>query len=251
MSRDPLRIVRYLSPVKLKGSVHSHQQREDFRLGRANVSRERQSMEFASNEWRKEEVVARREFADYAAYVDVQTSKLDKIQGTLLEGESNRFERFKDTFRDCRELRDCRNVLCLGARLGTEVRALISLGHFAVGIDLNPGSENPYVLAGDFHDLVFADGSVDAVYTNVMDHALEPERKLKEVVRVLRPGGIFIMEISRGYDEGYIPDTDYSALAWSTAQDFVDYCADVGGLKLLRHQDLPNPPWSQAVFRKP
>ena len=46
-------------------------------------------------------------------------------------------------------------MLCLGARLGTEVRALHNLGYFAIGIDLNPGVDNPYVLMGDFHKLVF------------------------------------------------------------------------------------------------
>src|ERR1041384_5716321 len=36
--------------------------------------------------------------------------------------------------------------LCLGARIVTEVKAFRDLGCFAVGIDLNPGAENRYVL---------------------------------------------------------------------------------------------------------
>src|SRR5215216_3610430 len=59
-----------------------------------------------------------------------------------------------------------RRVLCLGARQGTEVRAFIDRGGFAVGIDLNPGEKNRYVLIGDFQELQFATGSVDIVYTN-------------------------------------------------------------------------------------
>lgn len=33
------------------------------------------------------------------------------------------------------------SVLCLAARVGTEVKAFLDLGCFAMGIDLNPGLE--------------------------------------------------------------------------------------------------------------
>ena len=49
-----------------------------------------------------------------------------------------------------------RTVLCLAARIGTEVKAFLDLGCFAIGIDLNPGTDNRYVVHGDFHDLQFA-----------------------------------------------------------------------------------------------
>ena len=37
-----------------------------------------------------------------------------------------------------------------------EVRAFLDHGAFAVGIDLNPGRDNRYVMVGDFHQLQFA-----------------------------------------------------------------------------------------------
>jgi hypothetical protein len=44
---------------------------------------------------------------------------------------------------------------------------------FSVGIDLNPGPRNGYVLHGDFHNIIFADASIDAVYTNALDHSFD------------------------------------------------------------------------------
>ena len=55
-------------------------------------------------------------------------------------------------------------------------RALHDLGYFAIGIDLNPGDANPYVLPGDFHRIVFPDASLDAVYTNALDHVFSLEQ---------------------------------------------------------------------------
>ena len=54
----------------------------------------------------------------------------------------------------------------------------IDHGAFAVGIDLNPGRDNRWVVIGDFHALQYADASVDVVYTNSFDHVFELERVL-------------------------------------------------------------------------
>jgi SAM-dependent methyltransferase len=112
-------------------------------------------------------------------------------------------------------------VLCLAARLGTEVRAFHDIGCFAVGIDLNPGDANRHVLHGDFHDVQFPDGSADVVFTNSIDHALEPSKLLGEVRRLLVPGGLFVVEASLGAEEGFTP-RDYEAFYWDTVQDLVE-----------------------------
>ena len=93
----------------------------------------------------------------------------------------------------------------LGARLGTEVRALMELGHLAVGVDLNPGAANQYVLHGDFHHLVFPDRSFSAVYTNTLDHVFDLPRLVDEIRRVLVPGGVLIADVVPGFDEGHLP----------------------------------------------
>ena len=93
--------------------------------------------------WHREDQIARRRYESYDAYVNHQASKLDKIVDRLHEKEAEDFGEFVRRFEGCSWLSEARTVLCLGARLGTEVKALHSLGYFAVGIDLNPGSENP------------------------------------------------------------------------------------------------------------
>lgn len=80
-------------------------------------------------------------------------------------------------------------ALCLGARQGSKVKAFIDKGCFAVGVDLNPGRDKRYVLPCDFHALQFADQSVDIVFFNSFDHAFDLTKLLREVTRVLRPGG--------------------------------------------------------------
>ena len=89
------------------------------------------------------------------------------------------------------------SVLCIGARLGGEVRAFTRLGALAVGIDLNPGFRNPHVLWGDATALQFANATFDIAYSNVLDHI--PQRVVvsvfEEVRRVLKPGGHLFVDM--------------------------------------------------------
>ncbi len=93
------------------------------------------------------------------------------------------------------------SVLCLGARLGGEVQAFIDTGCFAVGLDLNPGEGNLYVVHGDFHKLQYADNSVNIVYINCFDHCVKPEQLLNEIHRVLKYKGRLILEAKAGSSE--------------------------------------------------
>ena len=86
------------------------------------------------------------------------------------------------------------SVLCLGARLGGEVRAFTEMGALSLGIDLNPGPSNKYVLIGDFHHLQFASHVFDLVYTNVIGHAWDLRALGSEICRVLKPSGVFHMD---------------------------------------------------------
>eukprot|EP00966_Prymnesium_polylepis_P030097 699695-Prymnesium_polylepis.1 len=65
-------------------------------------------------------------------------------------------------------------VLCIGARLGGEVRAFKSLGALAVGIDLNPGPDSLDVLVGDMEDVPFPARTFGLVYSNVVSAANPP-----------------------------------------------------------------------------
>ena len=65
--------------------------------------------------------------------------------------------------------------LCLGARTGQEVVALKELGvENSIGIDIVP--HEPNVIKGDIHDLDFKDETFDFVYTNIIDHSINPKK---------------------------------------------------------------------------
>lgn len=178
--------------------------------------------------WVDQGGIATRAYDNYNDYLDHQRIKFDALRTRSLESHDRRF------YSALRErlaalpfplLR--RSVLCLGARQGTEVRAFIDQGAFAVGIDLNPGKNNPYVLPGDFHNLQFAPGSVDLVYTNSLDHAFDLKRLLAEVLRVLAADGVFLVEAGAGAEtnsgRGF-----YESLAWASTDQLLAQLTEHG-----------------------
>jgi len=214
---------------------------------------ERREAKFESERWQKEGELAHRQYTNYDEYVEHQGSKLDQIIHRLRETEQEDFDDFKDRFAGCTSLPASQSVLCLGARLGTEVRAFHELGHFAIGIDLNPGEDNPYVVPGDFHAIVFPDGSVDAVYTNVMDHVYDVDKVMAEVKRLLRPGGLFIAELLEGFDEGFTPG-EYEATHWRNTDEFIQRLTELSGLTVIEDREIGkrrSNSWRQVVFQKP
>ncbi len=167
----------------------------------------------------------KRGYDSYEAYLEHQKAKLE----THDFGEYD--AKFRTALRERLSALDIewqgRNVLCLAARIGTEVKAFLDLGAFAVGIDLNPGADNRYVVHGDFHDLQFSPGSIDVVYTNSMDHAFDIERIAKEVLRVLKPNGFFVMEAIQGRDQGASPGF-FESFFWKNIDDLVGQFGNAG-----------------------
>ena len=194
--------------------------------------------------------LARRIYPDYATYLTHQRLKLDALRARSLAGHDQRFSvALSDRLASCPISFEGRSVLCLGARLGTEVRVFVELGAFAVGIDLNPGRHSSWVVEGDFHDLQFADSSVDTVYVNSLDHVFELDRALREAHRVLKPGGVFLVEVGLGTKEGGHPGF-YEALSWRTVDELIDRIV-VAGFELQRRISF-EVPWKgeQALLRK-
>ncbi len=220
---------------------------------RADKKKLRQSQFSDSELWRREDDFARRAYASYDDYLSHQASKLDKVADRLRQNEEDVFQEFKERFESCAELSGARTVLCLAARLGTEVRALHALGYFAVGLDLNPGNDNPYVLKGDFHAIVFPPGSVDAIYCNSIDHVFDLAKMITETRRVLCPGGIFLAELEIGFEEGYTPG-NFEAMHWRSADVLVQQIQELGGFDVESVRDLGmtrRGPRKLVVFRKP
>ncbi|HYD02781.1 MAG TPA: class I SAM-dependent methyltransferase, partial [Alphaproteobacteria bacterium] len=173
--------------------------------------------------WRNlDKNVNRKDYATYEDYLQHQKSKLSRVEQHLNLVYDEKFRKIlRDRLISSSVVSPGLKVLCLAARLGTEVKSFIDLGCFAVGIDLNPGKNNKYVLHGDFHNIQFPENSVDIVYTNSIDHTFDLNRLIVEIKRVLNKQGIFILEINKGLQEGSSPGY-YEALAWKRTDDVVD-----------------------------
>src|ERR1700752_401354 len=114
-----------------------------------------------SPRWSVDTDLRRREYASYDDYVAHQRSKLATIKNpkrkreVLLNGLRERLGPHPENTRGT-------SVICLGARYGAECEAFIERGAFAVGVDLNPGPSNRFVVTGDFHAMQYADASIDS-----------------------------------------------------------------------------------------
>lgn len=86
-------------------------------------------------------------------------------------------------------------VLCVGCRNGHELDHLARAGYAeTVGIDLH--STDPRIRVMDMHALDFPDAAFDAVYaSHSLEHALDPYAVAGGFERVLRPGGLVVIEV--------------------------------------------------------
>lgn len=101
-------------------------------------------------------------------------------------------------------------VLDMGCGRGTEtIKAALAAGPEgeAVGLDITPAMievarsnaeelrvSNVRFMAGDIESLPFKDGSFDAVISNcVINHARDKETVYREIMRVLKEGGRFVV----------------------------------------------------------
>ncbi len=232
MRRDAQRIVR--NPAKLAKLRHKDTRRRLMRLAKARLFQSKLSDDWVSEE---KDPFQHREYDDYDQYLEHQKLKTDFLN------LSDYDPKFRKSLRERLEPMEIvppgSRVVCLAARVGSEVKAFRDVGCFAVGIDLNPGENNRFVLYGDFHDLQFADNSVDIVYSNSLDHAFDIEKIVDEAKRVLRPDGIFLVEALQGTDGGYSPQ-EYESFWWESVDDLVKMFEGCG-LELIGSQDFEHP----------
>jgi SAM-dependent methyltransferase len=189
----------------------------------------------------------KRSYQSYDAYVEHQKAKL----------ETHQFGKYDEEFRAAlRERLSAleidwrgRNVLCLAARIGTEVKAFLDLGATAIGIDLNPGPDNPYVVVGDFHDLQFAPGSMDVVYTNSLDHAFDLARIAQEVLKVLKTDGLFIVEAAPGRDQGVNPGF-FESFFWKNLDELIR-AFEIAGFTATRRKSITYPWAGEQICFQP
>jgi hypothetical protein len=185
--------------------------------------------------WKEQEGpdgVRTRDYASYEEYLTHQKLKLEellKMKGGFTNEDIKNFRlKFYRRFRHLvRLLPKDAEILCCGARQGTEVEVLRDLGFpKAIGIDLNPGEDNPWVVPGDFMHLTQKDNSLDLLYTNCVDHAFDLDAFFKEHARVIKPDGYVLYELGTNMEEGGGP---FEAVSWQRTEDIFQKILSVFG----------------------
>jgi len=178
----------------------------------------------------------RRNYNDYKEYLEHQAKKTlyPGVRDYLIKHFDQKVKLFRVRFDKIEKgiIKSGDKALCLGARMGEEVAALREMGLDAIGIDIVPNL--PLVIEGDFNNLKFNPESFDLVYTNAFDHAWDIQPFLSQVHRVLKTGGIFILDIFlknfKNCEVIYFENTD----------DIVKYIEDKFKMKLLSiNSNLP------------
>src|SRR4030067_906003 len=183
----------------------------------------------------------RKKYKSYSEYLKHQRSKLATIKEKWLPNYDIKYRvALRDRLKKQGIVKPKMSVLCLAARIGTEVKSFLDLGCFAVGLDINPEKNNKYVVYGDFHDIQFADNSVDVVFTNSLDHTFDFDRLLKEIKRVLKPNAFLILEIFKGGKEAFYDSNYYEAVAWDRIDDVLDIFIK-SGFQVVREIDFEYP----------
>jgi SAM-dependent methyltransferase len=200
-------------------------------------------------DWQERNSIRVRPYDSYESYVEHQVSKLKTLDLTNYHRKLRHVLYHRIV--DIPAVQPGKSVLCIGARSGAECEAFIKRRCFAVGIDLNPGKKNRFVMHGDFHDLQFGNASVDIVYTNVFDHALDFGKMVAEMRRVLKPDGILIAEIVRGLkDVGAMEPGAWDCSWWETSEAPIAQIG-AGGFPLMMRRPITAPwPGDQCVFAK-
>lgn len=221
--KNPYRAHKLFRPKKLLGFI-------DYLALQRNLG----------NSWETDGSFQRRSYkGGYEEYTKHQAQKLQRVH--LVEDLGEYDQRYRQVLAE--RLSDIdllgKSVLCLAARIGTEVKAFRDRSAFAVGIDINPGKHNQYVLYGDFHDIKLPNRSVDIAFTNSLDHAFDIERLVSEVGRILKPSGLFIVEAMIGLTFGKPPGF-YESFYWAAIDDLVNVIEKFGlRIKMRTRIDYP------------
>lgn len=102
------------------------------------------------------------------------------------------------------ELSHTANILDIGTSTGTNLRLLAEMGHTNVkGLDSSPVARDfcaqkglAEVMLGDIREIPFADDSVDLVLaTDVIEHVDEDDIAIKEIYRIMKPGGYVLCTV--------------------------------------------------------
>ena len=153
-------------------------------------------------------------YKNYDEYINFQKQKStnpNNIDKWMNDESAIKTEGFSEIFnRNHFWLNKKKNAICLGSRTGQEVKVLLDKGINAIGVDIVPFP--PYTDLGDIHNLKYKSKTFDLIFTNIMDHSINPEKFCQEMERIAISGAIIIINLqlwTRGdkYTESIIYDS--------------------------------------------
>jgi len=184
-----------------------------------------------------------KEYKSYDEYMAQQKSKLDDglTEKKWFKGYTVEYPKLLGYIVRLSKLETKgKSVLCLGARTGTEVEFFCNKGAFSIGIDVNTGNDNRWVVTGDASQIQYPDECVDIVYTNALDHFLEIDKCLSEIKRVLRVGGIFALLIGSPEDA---ERDKWGSTYWDSVNDVLVYLKANYGFDTISGVDVSKTNW--------
>lgn len=136
---------------------------------------------------------------EYQKYLDVQ---LKRTLSKKTKSPNLRMYLLTEALLENTDISSDSHVLCIGCRNTYEVDLFKEKGFSEVkGIDLY--SEDPNILVMDMHNMSFKDNSFDVVYSShSFEHSYDPYKVVKEIVRILKPGGFVAIEVPVDYETG-------------------------------------------------
>ena len=204
--------------------------------------------------------IKHRKYDNYDEYLKHQARKLDigiekKIKKFMPEYFSKNVQSFEARIGKFKKYIKGDEVLCLGARGGAEVAAFRNLGSKdAIGIDINPGKDNKYVIKGDFHNMEFEDSRFDVIYCNSIDHAWDLRKLSKEIDRVMKDDSFLLLEIDHlinkdqaDRDDWIDRDSKYESILCGNLKDIKDQFRE---FKFVKKFISANPSFLAVVFKK-
>jgi len=204
--------------------------------------------------------IKHRKYSSYNEYLKHQSKKLDigvknKINKFMPEYFLNNVRSFEKRISKFKKDISNGKVLCLGARTGAEVVAFRNLGfEDSIGLDINPGKNNKYVIKGDFHNMEFSNDIFDIIYCNCIDHAWDLKKLSKEVDRISKKESFLLLEVDHLINKKdkerkklLVRESKYESVMWS---NFEEIEKEFKEFKFVKSFPSANPCFLAIIFKK-
>ena len=139
-------------------------------------------------------------YSDYINHQKIKSSNQQNInywtEKNYYSEKTNMFQKLFNSYYNYIKNKKC---LSVGSRVGNEVLALQQFTNDVIGIDIVPYKD--LVIKGDMHNMDFPDNCFDFIFTNIIDHSIDPKKFFQECYRVLKPNGVLLLHCSFIHDD--------------------------------------------------